>query len=61
MTTLSAIEMQKLGGEGFWQGVVCGAAAGLAVGLTISPEPYSKLVVTSAWVTALGACGIAVT
>ena len=61
MTVLSKSQMQGLDGEGFFDGLVCGAAAGLAVALTLSPEPVSKAVVTSAWVGAIGACGVAFT
>lgn len=61
MTALKEAQMRELDGEGFWEGFVCGAAAGLAVGMTVSPEPYSKLLLTSAWGAAVGACGVAFT
>ena len=61
MTTLSKSQMQELDGEGFLDGLICGAAVGLAVALTVSPDPVSKAVVTAAWVAAVGTCGVAFT
>jgi len=59
MTALSKSQMQELDGAGFWEGIVCGTAIGLAVGLSVSPDPVSKVVVTASWLAAVGACGIA--
>lgn len=59
MTTLSTSQMKGIAGDGFWEGMVCGAAAGLAVGMTVSPDPISKVGLLAAWVGAAGACGLA--
>ena len=61
MTALSASEMQKIDGEGFFDGFACGVATGIAIGLTLSPDPVTKVAVASAWLTAIGTCGNAVT
>jgi len=59
MTSLNETQMREIEGEGFWEGFLCGAAVGLAVGMMVSPEPFSKLLITSAWGTAAGTCGVA--
>ncbi len=59
MTTLSASQMRDIDGEGFWDGFLCGASATFAIGMTLSPEPISKLALGSIWGTALGSCGSA--
>ena len=58
MTELTASQMREIdGGEGFWWGFACGAATSFALAMTLSPEPFSKIALGSAWTTATGSCG----
>ena len=59
MVPLNTKQMQAIGGEGFWDGFLCGAATSVAIGATFSPDPLSKLVLASVWTTAVGTCGSA--
>jgi hypothetical protein len=59
MTELTAAQMKSIHGEGFWEGFRCGAAASIAIGATLSPEPVSKIALASAWTAAVGTCAIA--
>ena len=59
MTALTASQMRAIDGEGFWEGFACGASTAIAVGLTLSPEPVSKIGLWTAWTTAVSTCGIA--
>jgi len=61
MTTLTAPQMRRIDGEGFFEGFSCGAATSVALALTLSPDPITKIAVASAWLTVIGTCGVAVT
>ena len=61
MIVLTTEQMRAIDGEGFWEGFLCGAATSIAIGATLSPDPVTKLVLGSAWTTAIGTCGIAFT
>ena len=57
MTALTVSRMREIDGEGFWDGFACGASASFALAMTLSPDPFSKLMLAAAWTTAAGACG----
>ena len=61
MTALNASQMRELEGEGFWEGFLCGATTSLAIAATLSPDAVSKIFLATAWTTAIGTCGIALT
>jgi hypothetical protein len=61
MTPLNESQLQEVDGAGFWDGFLCGATTSLAIAAMLSPEPVSKLFVASAWTTAVGTCGMALT
>jgi hypothetical protein len=57
MTVLNELQMRSLDGEGFWDGFLCGTAVAFLVGMSLSPDPISKLAWGLAWSSALGKCG----
>ncbi len=57
MTVLNEAEMRDLDGEGFFDGFLCGSSVAFLVGMTISPEPFSKVAWGIAWSGAIGKCG----
>ena len=57
MTVLNELQMRSLDGEGFWDGFLCGTSAAFVVGMTLSPEPFSKVALGIAWSSAIGKCG----
>lgn len=61
MTRLTAVQMQSINGTGFWEGFRCGAATSIAIAATLSPEPVSKIALSSAWAAVLGTCALALT
>ena len=59
MKTLNAMQLRQYDGEGFWDGLICGASAGYIVFALLSPDPLSKLGLARAGVMAVGSCGSA--
>jgi hypothetical protein len=59
MINLCASQMRDLDGKGLWDGFVCGASVAFLVGMTVSPDPVSKLAWGTTWTTAIGSCGSA--
>ncbi len=47
MQALTIQQMERLEGEGFWRGVVCGLTGAATVAVMLSPEPASKFVLFS--------------
>ena len=47
MQALTIQQMERLEGEGFWKGVVCGLAGAATVAVILSPEPVSKFALFS--------------
>ena len=47
MQTLTIQQMERLEGEGFWQGVVCGLTGAATLAVILSPEPVSKFALFS--------------
>ena len=57
MTAMTASQMRELDGEGFWDGLACGAATSFALAMTLSPDPITKIGIASAWTSAVATCG----
>ena len=57
MTALSAPQMRQIDGEGFWEGLACGATSSFALAMTLSPDPFSKISLAAAWTSVVAACG----
>lgn len=57
MTALNELQMRGMNGEGFWDAFLCGSSATFLVGMTLSPDPVSKLAWGVAWSGFIGKCG----
>lgn len=57
MTDLNELQLRGLEGAGFWDGFLCGASATFVVGMTLSPDPVSKVALGLALSSAIGKCG----
>ncbi len=47
MQALTIQQMERLEGEGFWGGVLCGLTGAATVAVMLSPEPVSKFALFS--------------
>lgn len=47
MQTLTIQQMERLEGEGFWGGVLCGLTGAATLAALLSPEPVSKFALFS--------------
>lgn len=57
MTVLSESQLREIDGEGFWDGFVCGASVGALIWAATTPDPVSKLALSTLVTAAVGSCG----
>jgi hypothetical protein len=57
MRPMSRAQMVCVEGGGFWDGFLCGAGIAVTVSAFLSPDPLSKLTLSTLFTGTVGACG----